>query len=129
MKSCEMSTKTVIGWLPLETEVSRLFWLPNVQTFLRAVFIMLKHFHQPWYWLSKSTPPPALFISQFCQQIQFSEFSAFQPPGEGQLPTLVVNINGIVQGTEGYKDLKWGWFLPSMWQTKNGETFIFTFIF
>ena len=42
--------------------VDRLFWLPNVQTFLRAVFIMFKHFHQPWYWLSKSTPSPALFI-------------------------------------------------------------------
>ena len=46
MKSCEMSTKTVIGWLPLETEVSRLFWLPNVQTFLRAVFI--KQMYDPY---------------------------------------------------------------------------------
>ena len=94
---------------------------------------MFKHFHQPWYWLSKSTPPSALFISQFCQQncqqIQFAEFSVFQPSREGQLLTLVVNINDTMQGTEGYKDLKRGWFLPSVQQTKNGETFIFIFIF
>ena len=74
---------------------------------------MFKHFHQPWYWLSKSTPSPALFISQFCQQIQFAEFSAFQLSGKGQLPTLVVNINGIVQGTEGYiRSKKKGDFYP-----------------
>ena len=68
-----------------------------------------------------------LFICYF--KFKVAEFSVFQPSREGQLLTLVVNINDTMQGTEGYKDLKRGWFLPSVQQTKNGETFIVIFIF
>lgn len=95
MKSCEIRIQelSLDGCLWKPKSVDRLFWLPNVQMFSRAAFIVFKNFHELWQWFAKSTPPLTLVTNQFFQQIELAEPFVFSVTEEGKLPTSKVVIN------------------------------------
>lgn len=113
MKSCEIRAQklSLDGCLWKLKSVDRLFWLLNVETFLRLFLLCLNVSISHDSDLQKVHLLPTLVTSQFCQQTQLAEHSGFSATQEGKFPTLVVLTNGTV----GYKDGKRGCFLPSGW--------------
>lgn len=102
MKSCEIRAQklSLDGCLWKLKLVDRLFWLPNVETFLRLFLLCLSISISCDSDLQKVHLLPTLVTSHFCQHIQLVESFGFSATQEGNLPTLMILIIGIV----GYED-------------------------